>query len=159
MRARHFAFAALIALGACGSGSDEADQPAPQAETATEIAPANTPPASADADDIDAIPAAFHGRWGLVAADCEPGRADAKGLLTIGTDRLEFYESVATLNEVQDASPTGIRATFDFTGEGMSWERDMAFELEDGAATMVRSEFENGAITDTFRYAKCNQGR
>lgn len=155
MRARYLAFIALAALGACGSGDDETDQPAPAAEVATETAPTATPLAP-DADEIDAIPAAFQGRWGLVPADCEPGRADAKGLLTIGTDRLEFYESVATLDEVEEAAPGRIRASFDFTGEGMTWERDMALELEDGGSAMVRSEFGAEAAPDPFRYTKCN---
>src|SRR5688500_4994135 len=30
-----------------------------------------------------AIPAAFHGRWGMVPADCTSTKGDAKGLITI----------------------------------------------------------------------------
>jgi hypothetical protein len=144
---------ALLALTACGDGGESADEPAAPATEAAAPAPepiAATPP--------DAIPAAIRGRWGLVAADCEPGRADAKGLLTITTDKLEFYESVGTLDDVREVAPDRIHASFDFTGEGMEWEREMALELQETGSALVRREFGADAAPGSFRYVKCEQG-
>lgn len=145
---------ALAALSACdGSASDEAETPA-----ATETGAATLTPSADTATPSPAptaIPVAIQGRWGLVAADCEPGRSDAKGLLTITGDKLEFYESVGTLDEIEEASANRIGAGFDFTGEGMEWERNVTLTLEDGGETLVRREEGEGASPDAFRYSKC----
>ncbi len=153
MRALALSLLAITTLAACDSGSEEAENPSvPKGQVAESPAPIPTDAST----ELDTIPPAFQGRWGLVAADCEPGRSDAKGLLTITAEKLEFYESVGMLDEVEEAAPNRILASFDFTGEGMSWERDMAFELENGGSAMVRSEFGAEAAPDPFRYTKCN---
>src|SRR6478752_2914554 len=95
----------VLGLVACG-GSDPVDRaaantaglpavndPAPSAMGEPHVA---TQPAKADpAPAAMAIPAALQGRWGLTPADCMSGRSDAKGLLTIAADGLQFYESRA----------------------------------------------------------------
>ena len=115
--------------------------------------------ARADAPAPTAIPAAIQGRWGLVPADCEPGRDDAKGLLTIGADKLDFYESTGTLDTISEAAPTRIRAAFDFTGEGMTWQREVVLDVQDDGATLIRREYGQDAAPGPFRYARCQQGR
>ncbi len=153
MRALALSLLAVTTLAACDSGSEEAENPSvPNGQVAESPAPIPTDAST----ELDTIPPAFQGRWGLVAADCEPGRSDAKGLLTITAEKLEFYESVGVLDEVEEAAPNRILASFDFTGEGMSWERDMALELENGGSAMVRSELGAEAAPDPFRYTKCN---
>jgi len=142
---------ALLALAACDGGPSEADP----AATETPAAPA--PPQIAPAP-AKAIPVAVQGRWGLAAADCEPGRADANGLLTITAARLEFYESVGTLGDIREVDENRIHASFDFTGEGMEWERDMALELQETGDALVRREYGADAAPGSFRYTKCNQG-
>lgn len=145
---------ALAALSACdGSAPEEAEAPAPtETDTATVTPPADT---AALSPAPTAIPAAIQGRWGMNAADCEPGRSDAKGLLTISGTELEFYESVGTLDAIEEASATRIRASFDFMGEGMEWERDVTLAVEDGGDTLIRREQGEGASPDAFRYSKC----
>ena len=101
------------------------------------------------------IPAGMQGRWGLVAGDCEPGRDDAKGLMTVSPRELEFYESVGTLDEITDPGATRIRAAFDFSGEGMNWRRDLSLELQDGGKVLVRREYGEDAATEPFRYSRC----
>lgn len=144
--------ATLLFLAACG-GADEAALPADDATVPAETA---TPLPSPGASTALAIPAALQGRWGLVAADCEPGRADAKGLLVISGSKLEFYESVGTLGAVSTSEATRIRALFAFTGEGMEWTRDMLLETADGGSTLVRREYGADAAPDPFRYTKCS---
>lgn len=143
----------LLLLAACG-GADEPALPADDA-TPTESATAS-PIAEASAEAGAGIPEALRGRWGLVPADCEPGRADAKGLLAVSADRLEFYESVGTLGDITERTPEGLRASFAFTGEGMSWTRGMSLQLADGGATLVREEFGTDAAPAPFRYGKCS---
>ena len=157
MRIALIAALAALPLAACDNQSEPAPEPtaAEPTATATEaLTPTPTPEAD-DTADATAIPTAIRGRWGLVEADCEPGRDDAKGLLTITADKLDFYESVGTLDSVDEAGANRIRADFDFTGEGMTWERDIALELEDGGQTLVRREYGEGAAAEAFRYSKC----
>ena len=146
---------ALAALSACdGSAPEEAETPtATETGTATEAPPVDT---TTPSPIPTAIPAAIQGRWGMVAADCEPGRSDAKGLLTISGTELEFYESVGTLDAIEEASATRIRASFDFVGEGMEWERDVTLAVENGGETLIRREEGEGASPDAFRYSKCD---
>lgn len=141
---------ALAALAACNSETDSADDTAVVVEeTAVPTPPAETSPAATE------IPAAALGRWGLVAADCEPGRADAKGLMTVEPTRLRFYESVGTLAKINEASAASLRADFSFTGEGMTWQRTMTLDVEDGGQTLVRQEYGDDAAPEPFRYSKC----
>lgn len=145
--------AALVALAACGSETDTADEGAVTADSA---APLPSTPEITPSLAVTELPAAALGRWGLVPADCEPGRADAKGLLTIEPNRLRFYESVGTLDEIEEATESSVRADFDFTGEGMTWEREMTLDVEDGGQTLIRQEYGEGAASGSFRYSRCD---
>lgn len=93
------------------------------------------------------IPAQYQGRWGMVPADCEPGRSDAKGLLTIDPTTMRFYEARATFKEQRPAIATGFSALFAYSGEGMTWEKvetltvtgdTLTREDKDGAFTYQR---------------------
>ena len=94
------------------------------------------------------IPGQYRGRWGMVAADCEPGRSDAKGLITIGEKTIGFYESTATLKEQRPAIATSFAGLFAFTGEGQSWQKVMTFTRT--GDTLKRAEEEG-----TFTYKRC----
>ena len=94
------------------------------------------------------IPATYHGRWGMVANDCQPGRDDAKGLITIGDKTVKFYEAVATLKEQRPAIATSFAGQFDFTGEGQNWQKVMTFTRAGDA--LKRAEEEG-----TFTYKRC----
>lgn len=151
--------AAGLALAGCdsatdtGSGTEESaaetdvasEEPVAEAEEAA-VAPATEP---------STIPSAIRGRWGLVAADCEPGRADAKGLLEIDPTVLTFYESRGKLDSIREAGPDRIDAGFDFSGEGMTWQRRMVLEVLDGGDTLVRREYGEEAAPGPLRYMRC----
>lgn len=154
---------AVLALAACDSGAPEEGAPG-ASSTAGPAGIGSDPAVHADSPDGAApqdiaatadIPAALQGRWGLVAADCEPGRDDAKGLMIVKPRELEFYESVGTLDEISQGSDTRIRAAFDFSGEGMTWQRDLSLELQDGGDVLVRREFGEDAAPEPLRYDKC----
>jgi hypothetical protein len=95
----------------------------------------------------------------MTSADCEPGRADAKGLLAITGNKLEFYESVGTLAAIEQAEGNRIRGSFDFTGEGMTWKRELTLEVREGESTLIRREYGEGAAPEPFRYTKCGPAK
>ena len=144
MMTRLSAAVLLCALAACSS--EKAPVPA-----ASEAA---TPAASTTAAvTIDAIPEQLRGSWGMVPADCTSTRGDAKGLLVVDATTLKFFESVGKLGAIAEASDTRIRASFDFTGEGMTWQREETLELQDGA--LIRSDAGQDAAPGPFKYTRC----
>jgi hypothetical protein len=156
---RQLVSAAVLLLAACG-GADEAalpsgDESSIPAEPDGGVGDAATPAVEPSEASATGIPERLRGRWGLVAADCEPGRSDAKGLLVVGDDKLEFYESVGTLGGASERTPTRLRASFAFTGEGMNWTRDMLLEIEDDGEALIRQEFGADAAPNPFRYRRC----
>lgn len=154
---------AVLALAACDNSRSSDSEPGEAVATATAAPPASatettTPSAMPPAQTRPAaniIPTPIQGRWGLVPADCTSTRGDAKGLLTIDGTTLKFYESVATLDEIEEAGETRIRADFDFTGEGMTWQRDVTLDVQDGGKMLIRREYGEDAAPGPFRYTKC----
>lgn len=154
-------------LTGCGSNPDPQEQannaspPAMQENIAEPDAMPTDAPAlnetalnKAGAGDT-AIPAALQGRWGQVANDCQPGRADAKGLLVITADTLKFYESSGKVGKVETRTASRLVANFAMMGEGMEWNRRMAFDLSNGGRTMVRNESGAEAPYEPVTYQRC----
>lgn len=146
-----------LALAACAENVEK--QPEPDAsgtmmpvEPDGGIGDGATPPA--DMVDGD-IPAAFHGRWGLVPADCTSDRGDAKGLINIDAEGIQFYESRGVVGTVETNEPGQFRATYDFTGEGMEWTRDMEISVSEDGTQLVRSEYGEDALAEPLTYTKC----
>ena len=96
------------------------------------------------------IPASLHGRWGMTPGDCTSTRGDAKGLLLVSADGLKFYESVAKPSGELKISGDSASGDFAFTGEGMTWKKFEALELQDNK--LVRTESDPMA---SFTYARC----
>lgn len=140
-----------LALAACSKEpAGPTEQPTEEAlpEPAASVA---TEPAAVPT----AIPAVLQGRWGIVDADCTSTRGDAKGLLTIDADTLKFYESAATLGAIQSGSASALKAGFAFTGEGQSWNLDVALSSPDGGKTLIRKDTGPDAAPGTLTYKKC----
>lgn len=124
------------------------DPPPPDPNAAPKTAPgAGTSPVA-----LQAFPASFQGRWGLVVADCEPGRADAKGLMEVGARSVRFYESRGAPTKLAQPAPGRIEATFAMTGEGQEWTAVQALTLQGDGKVLVREERDPPAA---LRYAKC----
>ena len=145
----------LLALAACGDPVD--DTPAAE-ETMMPVEPdggigdgAEPLPEILGKD----IPPAFHGRWGLVPADCTTTRGDAKGLIEIDAEGIRFYEARAVVDEVEAKEATMIKARFAFSGEGQEWTRDMEWRLSDDGTQLTSSETGDDAIPDPLTYTKC----
>ena len=100
--------------------------------------------------DSDAIPAAFHGRWGMTPADCMPNRSDNKGLLVVSADGIRFYEALAKPAGELRFTPKSVSGSFAFTGEGQNWKRHEVLELQDHK--LVRTESDPMA---SYTYARC----
>ena len=108
----------------------------------------------ADPDpDATTIPAALQGRWGLTANDCQPGRADAKGLMEVGPTTLKFYESTGTLAAITDRGDSRISGRFAYTGEGMTWEHSVTLRLLAEGGPLQR--IEDGEVPVDLQYARC----
>ena len=117
--------------------------------------PSGAPPASAvAAQPLPAsgakISARLQGRWGLSPNDCISTRGDAKGLLIVGPSDLKFYESRAVPAPDIQISPDSISGNFAFTGEGQTWTKFQALELQ--GQQLVRTESNPMA---SFTYARC----
>ena len=94
------------------------------------------------------IPNQYRGRWGMVAADCDRNRSDAKGAITIGEKSIRFYESTATLKERRPAIATSFSGLFGFTGEGQTWQKVMTFTR---TGNRLRRADEEG----NYSYTRC----
>jgi len=97
-----------------------------------------------------AFPAALQGRWGLTPMDCTSTRGDAKGLLIVTTDRMQFYESRALPGADVQVTGDAVAGTFDFTGEGQSWSKYQSLQVRNHK--LIRTE---SNPTASFSYAKC----
>lgn len=104
---------------------------------------------------IAAIPADFRGRWGMVPNDCDPKRADNKGLLTIAGNRLSFYESRGTADTIRQLEPTRIGFDLPMRGEGMTWSEPTTLTLLDDGKTLVREVTGSPDRAGSFRYSRC----
>lgn len=161
---KHLALPLLIlplALAACSDPSPE-----PSASATPSLAPmvseseamaAPVAPGASEAAPITAatFPAAMRGKWAMSPADCDPTTGADKGALTIGEKSVKFYESVADLTNAKIATPTEVRAVFDYEGEGMKWQRDASYKLEDGGKTLVLTEFGDDAPQGPRRHSRC----
>ncbi len=127
-----------------------------EADTSAGVGAEDSVPTVSSKQAISEIPAAMQGRWGLSAVDCRPDSAGAQGLLQINANSLNFYESVAELQSIE-RQPEGIRAQFRFSGEGMSWDREMALRLADGGEKLIRSDLDEDSSRQDFTYSKCNK--
>lgn len=169
---RSLILAGLVALAACNGepASEPAETAAPDAPQAPDDGwstpgndqnaadPAPTPPADDEPSEpgvIATIPEALRGRWGINAADCTSTRGDAKGLVEISASELRFYESVATLSEVEERDATRIVGEFSFVGEGQTWQRRMVLDGQDDGATLIRRDYGDDAMPGPLRYRKC----
>lgn len=170
--------AGALFLTACSGGKDE--ESGPEATTtlrplqkAERPAPADMPGTTVDADmpetadeapakpetktagDGKAIPAAIRGRWALKAADCAAKKGADLTALTIDATNLRFYESHGELARVRESGANRIVADYRFSGEGVDWDRRIAFDLADGGKALVRRDEGEGAAAGSMRYTRC----
>ena len=155
-----FAYVALVACEKRDPVADGANAAAAPAEV--DVLPADesaATPTNELANGVDEgdetaegnrVPAALHGRWGLTPGDCTSKLGDAKGLLIVSAKGLQFYESTAKPDGAAKTSGNSISGDFAFTGEGMSWKKYEALELQ--GAKLVRTESDPMA---SFTYARC----
>jgi hypothetical protein len=162
IKSHRIAVAALaIGLAACSSEQEPPGAaptenvgtgPGVEAGSAVDTpTPTSTPTPTVEGE----IPSVLRGRWGLAPADCTSTQGDAKGLLTIGADKLEFYESVAELETVDEAGADRIEGSFHFTGEGQTWNLDVSLSTPDGGETLVRQDSGPDAQPGPLTYTRC----
>lgn len=152
--------ASALALTACSRDAPAPDveqSAAPNAAPSTSTAPEAVPSASENVSPkgVTEFPAAMHGRWGLVPADCTSQRGDNKGLITVDEKSIRFYESVASIAAVKQATVTSLSATLAYDGEGMQWQHDAKLELKPQTGELVMEEFGPDAVPGARTYTRC----
>jgi hypothetical protein len=160
-----------LLLAACGSsdeGGNNSSEPAGQTIEQTpsnlqddpnnSVVPLTTPTTAAapSPTPVAGLPEAFHGRWGMVANDCVPGRADPKGLMIVAADGLGFYESRGSVKQARQLRADTLELDLAFTGEGQEWDRTETLTLADDGRTLIREEQRPAA---SYRYSKCPAGK
>ena len=135
MNRKLWALMPFVLMAGCSPPSDTEETATPTPSPA-----ATPPPAASAAPPAAVIPSELQGRWGLVAADCDPARDDAKGLMEVAANTLTFYESRARLGAVRAAGPDRIRATFAFSGEGQEWTSDVELRSWERGAKLIRED-------------------
>ena len=73
----------------------------------------------------------------------------------IDAERRTYAAARGEIQRARAEVESGIRADFDFTGEGMTWEREMQLDLEQNGTVLVRREFGDDALPEPLRYTKC----
>ena len=159
--------ASIMTMGACSGSHDPVADNADNASVSqAEVDVLPTDESSSPANGMDAgvddasaspvqgvpgkIPASLHGRWGMTPADCTSTRGDAKGLLIVSADGLRFYESVAKPAGELKTSDDSASGDFAFTGEGMTWKKYEALEIQSNK--LVRTE---SSPMKSFAYVRC----
>lgn len=148
--------AGALAIAAAACSKEPAAEQSEQGEVGGSVSAGEV--SATPAVEESTIPEMLRGRWGLVPADCTSTKGDAKGLLTITADKLEFYESVATLGPIREVDADSIGASFDFTGEGETWIQEVALSTSDGGKTLVREDIGPRAQPGPFTYTQCPAG-
>ena len=131
----------------------------PDESSAANFANGVAPPVAAEQVPVSMIPAAFHGRWGLVEGDCTSARGDAKGLMVIGGDSIRFYESVARPAQLTRVGDRRIDGNYSATGEGQTWNMLMQLHLAADGNSLTRIVDEGDSAPspggNRFTYRRC----
>lgn len=125
-----------------GEAGEQSESRVAGADPADNIAPIN----------MTQFSPAYFGRWAMVSVECEPGRSDAKGLITIQGSLVKFYESTATLRDGKRLSSTAMQGNFEFVGEGEKWEKPMRFEISSDRQMLTRTDLGDQL---SYRYQRC----
>lgn len=96
---------------------------------------------------LNGVPQDFLGAWNFALEDCNV--AASEGRLVIAPERIEYYESVATIESVSGA-PRSIIVEAEFTGEGESWTERLAYELN-AAGDRLTTTTEDGDVSVRMR--------
>jgi hypothetical protein len=146
-----------LALAAC----QQEKAAAPDPETSQQALPveeASTPaPTASSTAGIPegGIPVALQGDWGMVPGDCTSTRGDNKGLLRITATTLQFYESLARLGGIKHRGESSLTADFEFTGEGMTWNREETLAVSGDTLTRTERGGDEPGSGGPFTYKKC----
>jgi hypothetical protein len=151
-----------LALAACSREAPAPEASATPTETASPAAvEATATPAVAapEAPPLRTIPAAFHGRWGMVPADCTSTRGDAKGLIAVTAEAIRFYESVARPAALTPVGERRLDGNYAASGEGQTWTLLLRLELSADGKTLTRTVDEGDSSPapggNRFVYTRC----
>lgn len=153
------ALALPLLLAACAQDEPAPADPGvdePSGASVPEASPSMVPPAPGPGiAPAEIIPAAMQGRWGMTANDCDPARPDNKGLMVVGANALQFYESRGTVGQVIASDANKRTLAVAYTGEGMEWETQEVLSLAAGGQTLTRQQRDENGTHGPFTYRRC----
>lgn len=172
----HCAIVALI-VGACGPQSQtnvaadnrvtEIETLPPDESSATDIV--NGTDVSVDVNETGprgspyetrVIPAAFHGRWGTMAADCSAAGPGANRLMTIRASEVRYRGTVARPAILTLVGSRRIDGNFAGTTSGQTQTLLLRLELSSDGRTLTRSVDEGDSAPSPegtrFTYRRCS---
>lgn len=138
----HLILGAVLLVSACSEPADTvpaAENAAPAATTNLIVDdPLKRPKPKPVGTSLSELPRPMLGRWGLVPADCEAGRSDNKGLITVEPKRIAFYESRGVPEAIVQTAPGSVSTDVAFSGEGQEWRKTVRLTTRDDV--LVREE-------------------
>ena len=145
-----------LALAGCQQKAADPDPETSQPALPVEVSTAPAPAASSTAGIPEGgIPVALQGNWGMVPGDCTSTRGDNKGLLRITATTLQFYESLARLGGIKARKENSLTADFEFSGEGMTWNREETLTVSGQTLTRTERGSDEPGTGGPFTYTKC----
>ena len=105
----------------------------------------------------------MRGRWAQLEGDADsPGAAQCRfsgqtagRLIEIDSDSIEFFETTAVLESVQERDETRVEARLsEKVGDSVS-TRALSLDTQDGGATLVTRELDPDGDPGPTRYRRC----
>ena len=156
--------ALAIAAAACSSEPEEATpterDPAADVNVGTfQAGSGETPTDEATATDLaigepGVVPAAFRGVWDYQDGTC---MASSDLRVEIGTERMEFYESVGEVTDVRRIDANTVDITMAMEGEGERWTVDRRFRLSNNGRTLTPLPIESDGEFEPMPLKRCTQ--
>ena len=100
------------------------------------------------------VPAAFRGVWDYEGGTC---MASSDLRVEIGTERMEFYESVGEVTDVKRVDANTVDITMAMEGEGERWTIDRRFRLSNNGRTLTPLPIESDGEFEPMPLKRCTQ--
>ena len=98
------------------------------------------------------IPANFTGAWDYVESDCD-GLSDLR--MDVFPDRIEFYESIGTVESVEVENPNTVVVGLAMEGEGETWNEETRLTLSNRGERLTPINADGNQIGTPMPLKRC----